>query len=86
MRHKMTRIRKTWTVILILFVQDGIFSLQVPCARSALSNQDEKLIVGFEQEELSRGSYISRQEKPGRESWFYLLERPEGFDFAARFE
>jgi hypothetical protein len=26
------------------------------------------------------------EEKPGRESWFYLLEQPEGFDFAARFE
>jgi hypothetical protein len=46
----------------------------------------EKLILGFEQEELSQGEYISHQEKPGRQSWFYLLERPEGFDFAARFE
>ncbi len=54
--------------------------------RPDISYQAEKLIVGFEQEELSRGAHISRQEKAGRESWFFLLERPEGFDFAARFE
>lgn len=24
--------------------------------------------------------------KPGRQSWFYLLKCPDGFDFAARFE
>ena len=46
----------------------------------------ERLILGFEQAELARGDDVSRQEKPGRESWFYLLEQPEGFDFAARFE
>ncbi len=86
MRHKMTRISGTCKVILILFIQAGIFFSHVPCARSALSNQAEKLILGFEQSELSRGAHISREEKPGRDSWFYLLERPEGFDFAARFE
>ncbi|MHC4403379.1 MAG: hypothetical protein ACYTG0_27285 [Planctomycetota bacterium] len=35
---------------------------------------------------MTRGDDVSREEKPGRESWFYLLEQPEGFDFAARFE
>lgn len=45
-----------------------------------------KLILGFEKAELARGPAISREEKPGRESWFYLLDRPAGFDFAARFE
>ena len=42
--------------------------------------------MGFEKKELSQGDEVSREEKPGRESWFYLLEQPEGFDFAARFE
>ena len=46
----------------------------------------EKTILGFEEKELSRSDEVSREEKPGRESWFYLLEQPEGFDFAARFE
>ena len=46
----------------------------------------EKTILGFEETELIRSDEVSREEKPGRESWFYLLERPEGFDFAARFE
>ena len=46
----------------------------------------ERLILGFEKAELGRGDVVSREEKPGRESWFYLLEQPEGFDFAARFE
>ena len=82
----MTRISKTRTLIVILFIQAGILFLHLPRAQSALSNQAEKLIVGFEQAELGRGAHISRQEKPGRQSWFYLLERPEGFDFAARFE
>ncbi len=82
----MTRTSKTRTAILILFIQAGIFFLHAPRARSAEALQAEKLIVGFEQAELSRGAHISREEKPGPESWFYLLERPEGFDFAARFE
>lgn len=82
----MTRMFNIHTVILVLVVQADIFFLHIPCARSALSNRAEKLIVGFEQAELSQGSYISHEEKPGRESWFYLLEHPEGFDFAARFE
>ncbi len=82
----MTRMSKTCTLIVILFIQAGILFLHLPRAQSALSNQAEKLIVGFEQAELGRGAHISREEKPGRQSWFYLLERPEGFDFAARFE
>ena len=82
----MIRTSKTRIVIVILFISAGILFLHVPRAQSALSNQAEKLIVGFEQAELSRGAHISREEKPGRESWFFLLERPEGFDFAARFE
>ena len=47
---------------------------------------EERTILGFEQKELSRSDEVSREEKPGRESWFYLLEQPEGFGFAARFE
>lgn len=47
---------------------------------------DESVILGFERAELGRGDEVSLEEKPGRESWFYLLEREEGFDFAARFE
>jgi len=46
----------------------------------------EKLILGFEHAELTSGSDISREEKSGRDSWFYLLEQANGFDFAARFE
>ena len=86
MRHKMIKIPRTCAVILILFIQAGMFLFYAPCAMSAPSNQSQKLILGFEETELSRGAHISRQEKPGRQSWFYLLERPEGFDFAARFE
>ncbi|MCK4293864.1 MAG: exo-alpha-sialidase [Planctomycetes bacterium] len=82
----MIRISKICKVLLILFIQIGILFLHAPCAWSDSSNQAQKLIVGFEQAELSRGAHISREEKPGRESWFYLLEQPEGFDFAARFE
>ncbi len=82
----MTGMSKIRTIMLILFVQTSMFFLQAPRAQSALSNREEKLILGFEQAELGRGTHISREEKPGRESWFYLLERPEGFDFAARFE
>jgi len=82
----MARIFKTRTEIVILFIQAGIFFLHPPRAWSASSNQAQKLILGFEETELSRGAHISREEKPGRQSWFYLLERPEGFDFAPRFE
>ena len=86
MRHKITRYFNTRKVLLILLIQASVFVLHVPSAWSALSNQAEKLILGFEQAELSWGAHISKEEKPGRESWFYLLERPEGIDFAARFE
>jgi hypothetical protein len=82
----MARMSKIQIITLILFVQNSKFFLQAPRAQSALSNRTEKLILGFEQEELGRGAHISQEEKPGRESWFYLLERPEGIDFAARFE
>jgi hypothetical protein len=71
MKHKIIRIPGTYTVILILFIQVGFF--YAPCAWSATSNQAQKLILGFEEAELSRGAHISREEKPGRESWFYLL-------------
>ena len=83
MKHKMIRIPRTYTIILTLFIQVGFFC--APCAWSAPSKV-QKLILGFEKAELGRGAYISREEKPGRESWFYLLEQPEGFDFVARFE
>ena len=42
----------------------------------------EKVILGFEEVELSRGDEVSREEKPGRESCFYLLNKSQGFDFA----
>ncbi len=73
------------TAALILLFQAGILCLH-PCVCSASSSPAQKLILGFERVELSRGAQISRQEKSGRDSWFYLLDRPEGFDFAARFE
>jgi len=82
----MARIFKTCTEVAMFLIQAGMFFLLSPQTWSASSNQDQKLILGFEESELSRGAYISRQEKPGRESWFYLLEQSEGFDFAARFE
>jgi len=74
------------TATLVLFVGAGTFLLHAPRICSASSGPAEKLILGFEQAELSRGAEISRQEKSGRDSWFYLLDRPEGFDFTARFE
>jgi len=77
---------RTHTAALVLFVHAGILFLHAPRTCSASSSSAEKLILGFEQAELSRGAEISRQEKSGRDSWFYLLGRPEGFDFAARFE
>ncbi len=77
---------RTHTAALVLFVHAGILLLQAPRICSASSGPAEKLILGFELAELSRGAEISRQEKSGRDSWFYLLDRPGGFDFAARFE
>jgi len=72
--------------MLMLFVQVAMFFLHVPGVPAASLSPAEKLILGFEQAELGRGAHISRQEKPGRESWFYLLEQSDGYDFAARFE
>ncbi|MBL7189009.1 MAG: hypothetical protein ISS70_22005 [Phycisphaerae bacterium] len=72
--------------VLILFAQIAMFLLHSPAALAVSSRPAEKLIMGFEQAELSRGAYISREEKPGHDSWFYLLEQSEGLDFAARFE
>jgi hypothetical protein len=63
-----------------------MFLFHATASLAVSSGPGEKLILGFEQAELSQGAYISREEKPGRESWFYLLEQAEGFDFAARFE
>ena len=57
MRHKRIRISRACKVILILFIQAGIFLSHVPCAKSAISNQAEKLILGFEQSKLSRGAH-----------------------------
>jgi hypothetical protein len=86
MRYKMAKIFKTRIVIVVLFIQADMLFLHSPWALPASSNLDQKLILGFEKSELSRGAYISQEEKPGRQSWFYLLGHPEGFDFAARFE
>ena len=63
-----------------------IFLLYAGFTSTVSSRPAEKLILGFEKAELNKGAYISPEEKPGRESWFYLLEQSEGFDFAARFE
>ena len=82
----MRTISSTLRTMLMLFAQVAMFLLHAPAALAVSSGPAEKLILGFEQAELSQGAYISREEKPGRESWFYLLEQPEGFDFAARFE
>jgi len=70
----------------MLIVQVALCLLQASTARAFFSGTAEKLILGFEQAELSQGACISREENPGRERWFYLLEKSEGCDFAARFE
>jgi len=55
-------------------------------ARAQEPRQDsQKLLLGFEKEELLRSESVSREEKPGK-TWFYLLDQAQGFDFAARFE
>ena len=82
----MTRHSYIRPIVLTLFVQAGLIFLYAPRTWSAISDPAEKLILGFEQVGLSRGAYISRQETSGREGWFYLLNRPKGCDFAARFE
>jgi hypothetical protein len=65
-------------------------ALLVLCSVVAVAAETDvaepKLILGFEKAELSRGLPVSYEEKPGRDHWFFLLDRPEGFDFAARFE
>lgn len=56
-------------------------------AASPAAGQDaQKLILGFEKDELLRTECTSQEVKTGKETWFYLLDQPEGFDFAARFE
>jgi len=79
--------RKTSTLlltVLILVVLTGVLFLQTPLAQAA-SRPAEKLILGFEKEELIVGEAIAYDENPSR-CWFYLLDGTEGFDFAARFE
>ncbi|KPK39599.1 MAG: hypothetical protein AMJ65_11320, partial [Phycisphaerae bacterium SG8_4] len=76
---------RTHRAALVLVVH-VILLLHAPRICSAAAGPAEKLILGFELAELSRSAEISRQEKSGRDSWFYLLDRSEGFDFAARFE
>lgn len=49
------------------------------------ATDSQRLILGFEKEELLKTEWVSREEKPGK-SWFYFLDRPKGFDFVARFE
>lgn len=68
-----------------------IFVLLAAAASGAAADsprraRPQRLILGFEHAGLARGGDVSREEQPGRESWFYLLDRPKGFDFAARFE
>jgi len=70
----------------MLFARVTIFLLHATATSAVSPPPAERLILGFEQAELIQGAYISRQEKPGHESWFYLLEQSEGFDFAGRFE
>ena len=59
MSHQAT---KTQTAALFLFVH-MILLPNAPCICSASSGSAEKLILGFELAELSRGADISRQEK-----------------------
>lgn len=77
---------RTHTAALIILAHAGTFCLHAPCVCSASESPAEKLILGFEKAELGRGAEISHLEKTGPDSWFYLPDRPEGFDFAARFE
>jgi len=67
--------------VILLAVMSSWAEADSPSGRPA-----EKLILGFEGAELACGSEVSREEKPGRDSWFYLLDQAKGFDFAARFE
>jgi hypothetical protein len=67
----------------------ALLLLVAPTAVNAASPPEpagERVILGFEEAEFGQGDDVSREEKPGRESWFYLLEQDDGFDFAARFE
>ena len=71
-------------------LHDLSVALLVLCSVAAVAPAADpaktRLILGFEKAELSRGLPVSYEEKPGRDHWFFLLDRPEGFDFAARFE
>lgn len=55
-------------------------------AAGATSGPAEKLLLGFEEDELAATHFVGREVKKGRESWFYLIDKPGGFDFSARFE
>ena len=74
-----------FATVLIMVVSAGVFFLSTPAGSSAASKPDEKLIIGFEKDELSAGKEISHVEESSR-SWFFLLDGEKGFDFAARFE
>lgn len=84
--YRNVKLRIEWlahcALLLVLFAEMA----GVAEAGSPSEAQAERLILGFEKAELGRRDAVSREEKPGRESWFYLIEQPEGFDFAARFE
>ena len=77
----MRRMSRLHAQVLLLAVMASI-----SLADSPPGAPSEKLILGFERAELAGTDDVSREEKPGRDSWFYLLERTKGFDFAARFE
>ena len=88
--------RRTWsrvdiwrcmtTVAVLLLYVIGAAQVMLCGVATAADAAKTKLILGFERAEFSRGLPLSYEEKPGRDHWFFLLDRPEGFDFAARFE
>ena len=75
-------------ILLMAVVAIGMAVAPLVCCAARAREPDQnsqKLILGFEKEELLRTEWTSREEKPGK-TWFYLLDRPQGFDFVARFE
>ena len=68
--------------VAVLLVAHAGFS----AGAAAGASPKERLILGFEKDELAASQCVGREVKAGRDCWFYLLDQPEGFDFAARFE
>ena len=80
--HRVRALLRAFLLIQATLAAAGDVSL----AAEARTGPTEKLILGFENGELGRTQFVGREVKRGRDSWFYLIERPGGFDFSARFE